>query len=548
MGKIKSILRLKSVLKAYRMIIAAGTAGILLSSLLSAPIPYVIGYSIDKVLMGSKSYREFYLYIGVIALLYLLQYIISLISKNLFVRINNSVVNEMRYKVMEKIINLPMSYLSVTEKGYVQGRLAECNSIGSLFSPSIISLFLGLLNAFLAILSMFLINLKLTVIALVLTPIFFFVSKASTKGFMKNTKDMMESNAILSGECFEILNGIEDIKVLNGKEKHLSKFKKKIDELVKFSMKQSRSMIMLLENIVILNEAGSLLLLLISGILILKGQFTVGLYTSFSLYIAKVFGSTQGLATLGTTLKPVFLSIERIFELLDREDENYGRELMLEGRVEELEFRHVGFRYKEELADVFKDVNFSLQRGGKVLLQGDNGSGKTTLIKLLLGLYQPTSGQILLNGGDASGINCDSIRRHFGIVSQSIFLFRGTVLDNILYGQREKGRRDVEGLIRSLGLENYIGRLPKGLDTDISQNTSGISGGQAQIIAFIRAMLSGKDVIILDEPVSNVDAETRNVIINILKDGTFHGILIVISHQTEGLDFFTRVIDITETA
>jgi len=301
---------------------------------------------------------------------------------------------------------------------------------------------------------------------------------------------------------------------------------------------------MLLENITLLNEAGSLIVLLVSGILILKGQFTIGLYTSFSLYIARVFGSTQGLATMSTTLKPVFLSIERVYELLDMKDENYGRDMKLEARVDRIEFNHAGFRYKEELADVFENMSFGLQRGDKVLLQGDNGSGKTTLIKLLLGLYQPTSGEIRINALNAAEINCDSIRQHIGIVSQNIFLFRGTVLENILYGQQKMGRKEVQNLIKSYGLEEYIERLPKGLDTDISQNTTGISGGQTQIIAFIRALLSDKDVIILDEPISNVDVETRNLIIDILKNQIFQGILIVISHQTEGLDFFTKIIEI----
>jgi len=526
------------------MIFFVGIAGILLSSLLSTPVPYAIGYLLDKVLMGNKSYRELYLYIGIIALLYLLQYIVSLLSKNLFVRINNSVVNEMKYTVMEKIMNLPMSYLSNTEKGYIQGRIAECNSIGSLFSPTIISMFLGIITAILAIVSMFILNVRLAILVLILTPVFFFTSKASMKGFMNNTKNLMESSALLSGESFEILNGIEDIKILNGKERHLSKFKLKINELVKFSVKQSRSMIMLLENITLLNEAGSLIVLLVSGILILKGQFTIGLYTSFSLYIARVFGSTQGLATMSTTLKPVFLSIERVYELLDMKDENYGRDMKLEARVDRIEFNHAGFRYKEELADVFENMSFGLQRGDKVLLQGDNGSGKTTLIKLLLGLYQPTSGEIRINALNAAEINCDSIRQHIGIVSQNIFLFRGTVLENILYGQQKMGRKEVQNLIKSYGLEEYIERLPKGLDTDISQNTTGISGGQTQIIAFIRALLSDKDVIILDEPISNVDVETRNLIIDILKNQIFQGILIVISHQTEGLDFFTKIIEI----
>lgn len=544
MGNWRSFLKLRPFLKKHRLILLAGIVGIVLDSLLTTPGPFLTGQLLDKVLLGNKSYHTLYLYIGVIAALYLLDYGVSLGSKNLFVKVNNSVVNELRHSVMKKVMDLPMGYLSNTEKGYIQARISECSSVGSVFSPGIIGTFLSIISALLAAVTMFAINYKLALVVTVLTPFFFFSSKASTRGFMKNTKAMMESSAVLNGECFEIINGIEDIKVLGGKKQHLAAFREKITELVHHSVKQSRSMILFVENIGLINDAGTLLILLISGLLILKGQFTVGLYTSFSLYSVKVFASTQGIASLSTSLKPVCLSIERLYELLDMRDENAGRKKQLNTAITSVDLQNVGFRYKDGLPDVFGNISFHLEKGDRALLQGENGSGKTTLVKLLLGLYQPTSGMILVNGQDTSDIDCDSLRQHIGIVSQNIFLFRGTVLSNILYGQEKKDRQDVQKLVDSLGLQGYIGRMAKGLDTEINQNTAGVSGGQAQIIAFIRALLSGKELIVLDEPISNVDAETRDLLLHILKERNFDGILVVISHQTEGLDFLNKIIEI----
>lgn len=544
MGKISSLLKLTPFIKKHRLIFIVGIIGMLLGSIIATPIPYIIGIIMDKVLIAKKGYNQLYNYIGIIAVLYVLRYFISIFSNYMFVKINNLVVNELRCTVMDKVMELPMNYLANTEKGYVQSRIAECSTVGSIFSPSYVGIVLSLTDAVLALVTMFAINYKLSIVILILTPLFFFSSKMSMGSFMKNTREMLEYNATLNGECFEIINGIEDIKILNGKSNHLKKFNDKLSKFVKSSLKQSKSMIIFMANITFINNFGSLLVLLIAGILILKGEFTVGLYTSFSLYITKVFSSIQGIGTMGTMIKPVCLSIERVYELLDMDDENSGKDQNLNQEIKSIKLENVAFKYKNNTKNVLNNINFEIIKGEKVLIKGENGSGKSTIIKLLLGLYTPVEGRILCNNIDLSMINTKSLRERIGIVSQSIFLFKGTVLANILYGQTKKKLKDVEELIKKLGLQEYINRLPKGLATEITQNNSGISGGQAQVIAFIRVILSNKDVIILDEPISNVDAETRDLILGILRDKDFEGTLIVVSHVIEGMDFLNRVIEI----
>ncbi|KHD36297.1 multidrug ABC transporter ATPase [Clostridium acetobutylicum] len=543
MGKISSLFKLRPFVKKYRGIFILGILGMIISSIVQTPVPYIIGYLMDKVLLNKRSYNKLYMYILIIAVLYILRYIISYLSKCVFVKVSNLVVNEMRCSVMDKVMNLPMSYLSKTEKGYVQSRINECNSIGNIFSPSIISVFLSIIDAILAMITMFLVNYKLAFIALLLAPVFFFLSKLSAEKFMKNTRAMMESSAFLNGESFEIMNGIEDIKILNGKKDKLDKFKEKLEELINVSIKQSKSIVLFIENTQVVSNFGSLIILLIAGILILNGQFTIGLYTSFSMYIGKVFSSAGAIATMGTTIKPVCLNIERLYELLEMKDENYGRDKFIDKKIKDIKLENVSFKYDENKT-VLKSLSFRIKDGEKVLIKGENGAGKSTLIKLLLGLYSTTSGKLLYNNVDINEINTESLRKRIGIVSQNIFLFKGTVLSNILYGQTGKSIKDVEEIIKKLRLEEYVNKMPKGLNTEITQNTSGVSGGQAQIIAFIRAMLGEKDIIILDEPISNVDASTREVVMNILSRKSFGGILIVVSHLIEGMDFINRVIEI----
>lgn len=543
MGKWRSLFKLKPLIMKRKLLLICGILSIIISSAIATPIPYIIGTLLDN-LIKKRSYSLLYFNVILIGALYILQFVFSLLSNNVFVNINNYIVNELRYSVIEKVIDLPMSYLSKTEKGYIQGRISECTSVGNLFSPSIVSIFFSLISALMSFVTMFALNYKLSLVVVALIPVFFFSTRISTKKFTRDTKNMMESSAILNGECFEIINGIDSIKILNGKRQHLQKFKKKLDSVIAYSIRQGKSVVLFSQNINLINNIGSLLILFISSLLILQGKFTIGLYTSFSLYITKIFSSVQGLAMIETTLKPVCLSTERIYDLINMKDENYGRSMQLNSVIKTVEYVNVGFRYRSDLPDVLNNVNLEFRSGDNILLSGENGSGKTTIIKLLLGLYQPTNGEIKINGINSAELNCSDLRKRIAIVSQDIFLFRGTVLDNILYGQSEKNRLDVQNLIDALGLAEYIEKFANGLDTMISQNNEGVSGGQKQIIAFLRALLSPKQILILDEPVSNVDAKTRNLILHILENKNYDGILIVISHHAQGIKFFNKTIKI----
>ncbi|OOM11958.1 ABC transporter ATP-binding protein [Clostridium saccharobutylicum] len=548
MGELRSLIKLKPFLKKHKVLLFLALMGIILSSIISIPAPYIIGKIMDKVLIGSKNFYELYFYIGIIAILYILKYIISIAANYLTSKFNNYMSNDLRLVLMDKIINLPMNYLGNVEKGYLQGRISECNSITNILSGNSVSILLNMTNAILSVSTMFLINYKLAIVAIILVPFFFMVVKISNNELTKNTKQMLESSAILNAECFEIINGVEDIKILNGKEYSLLTFKKKLNQFIKINLNQNKTMLLLTQNIIGANDFGTLIILFIAGILIIKGQFTVGLYTTFSLYSSKIFTSTQLLANIGPSLKEACLSIERLYELIDMNDENKGKDQYLNEKIQSIKLENVNFKYKNSIKNVLDSLNFEINKGEKVLISGENGTGKSTLIKLLSGLYEPIQGKVLYNNLDLATINKESLRNHISIVSQNIFLFKGTVLDNILYGQNEKKRDEVEKLINELNMGDYINRLPNGLDSEIIQNNNGISGGQAQVIAFIRAILLNKDIIILDEPISNVDAETRNIILNVLKESNFDGILIMISHFTEGMEFINKIVNIKKTA
>lgn len=213
----------------------------------------------------------------------------------------------------------------------------------------------------------------------------------------------------------------------------------------------------------------------------------------------------------------------------------------LKESISEIFFENVSFGYEINRLFINK-ISYKFSKGDKILLLGDNGSGKTTFIKLLVGLYDPIEGNIFINGENLRALNKDEIRKRVGIVSQDIFLFKGSVLDNILFGVGDKNRKDVVTLLEKFDLIDYINRLPNGLDTEITQNGVGVSGGQAQIIAFIRAIIKEKDILILDEATSNLDQDTCKKIMSILSENELYKMLFIISHQDYEYKFINKVI------
>ncbi|OXB95296.1 MULTISPECIES: ABC transporter ATP-binding protein [Bacillus] len=541
----KELLFLYPYLKNTKTLLAFGLIGMVIASLIIAPIPYIIGYIIDKVILLNKSYDQLLKTTLILLLIYCINYLISIGYEYLFTRVQQNVVNEIRLSMISNIIDAPLSYINQKEKGYILSRIAESGNVSALFSPNLLRVFSGIFDFFFALFIMFNLSVKLTGIIVIIIPIYFIISKHSSKMISKSTTNVYESSAVLNAEMYETLNGIEDIKLLNGKNIQTNKIKSKLNNVIKSALKQSLHFIFFMQNLIVTNNFVTVIVLLVSGILILQNQLTIGVYTSFSIYMAKLLATTQALGSLDITLKPVCISIKRIKEFFNLDVENtLGTNIMKEP-INSIEFKDVCFKYNENSDLIFDHLNVQIEKGDKLLIDGINGSGKSTFIKLLTGLYQPESGKILINNIDYNLIHKESVRDRIGIVSQNIFLFKGTILDNILYGQTNKTKEDVVKLMKRYHLTSHLNRFENGLDTIIVQDGSGVSGGQAQFIAFLRAILTQRDIIILDEAASNLHIDTRNLMYEILQNYNLCNILIMISHQQDGLYFLNKTLELT---
>lgn len=538
----KLIFKLKNYIKNCRIYFIIGIISTIISSVIYLPIPYLNGYIIDKIILEQKDKKKLYMFITLLAVLFIVKYILSIMSKNFFIKVQYTVVNNVRIDMMNKIIDLPMSFLDMNEKGYILSRISECENLGSLFSPGFINTILSFFEFIFAIVIMFTLSKQLTLLIIILIPIYYLAVKNSSNKLSLSTNLKLETHAILNGETYEILNGLEEIKILNAKSYHINKLKNKLKEVIKNSIKQSKEIIVFMENISLINQFSSILLLLLSGILILNSNLSIGIYTTFLTYMGKVFSTITSFASLNMTIKPACISIKRVMEFLSMENDNIGGIPLKDNTIEQIKIKSLSFKYNVETNYIINNFNLDINKGDKILLKGANGTGKSTFIKIILGLYEPQIGNILINGIDYAVLDKKAIRNRIGVISQNIFLFRGSILENIIYGRSGKTKDDVIHLVNKYHLDKYMESFDNGLNTQINQNGSGISGGQIQIIAFLRATLEQKDILVIDEGTSNLDLNTKEIILDILKEQNICDTMILISHQENYSDFITKTI------
>ncbi|MEQ8962261.1 MAG: peptidase domain-containing ABC transporter, partial [Coleofasciculus sp. C2-GNP5-27] len=269
--------------------------------------------------------------------------------------------------------------------------------------------------------------------------------------------------------------------------------------------------------------------------LVIQNELTIGQLVAFNMLMGNVIRPFQRLIVLWNELQEVVIAVERINDVIEAEPEE---ELHSSSRQSlppirgHIRFEQVTFRYHPESDfNTLENVSFDVQPGQMVALVGRSGSGKTTISKLVLGLYPPTEGKILIDGYDVTSLSLRSLRQQIGVVDQDTFLFGGTIRENITVGHPEATLDDVIDAAKQAGAHQFIKELPMGYETQIGEGGGMLSGGQRQRLAISRALLGNPRLLILDEATSNLDAESERIIQTNLNTILTNRTTLVIAHR-----------------
>ena len=537
----KTIKRLMSQLKTQsKKLIIVGISS-LLSSAAYAIIPLIVGSAINNLVNAIRNFDGSVSVLSMVTdalampvlmlvlasifssfLSYVQQYIISSIGENLTL--------SLRKEISKKLNRLPLKYFDSHKTGDIMSRVTnDLEKVSLVMQVGFMQFISSCFTIVLTIISMLILNLKLSLLIFIFLGISAiatnYVSSLSQRYYAENYAAMGD----LSGKIEEVYSGNRIIKVFNKQEDIIEE----VTELNKKQFEANRRAqfvdFAIYPTIRFLSQLGFVTTAIVGGIMTLNGQISLGGIQAFLQYVNQVSEPVTQASYVIMSLQSAIAGAERVFELLDEEEEisdNKFNELSFNEHpisMGKVDFKNVKFGYTAEKT-LIKDLNLEVKPNEMVAIVGPTGGGKTTLINLIMRFYELNEGTISIDGINIKDIPRNTLRRQIGMVLQDTWLFEGTIAENIAYGRMDATREEIIAAAKAASCDHFIRTLEHGYDTVISSETSNVSQGQMQLLTIARAMLTNPTIMILDEATSSVDTRTeveiQKALSRLMKDKT----------------------------
>ena len=446
--------------------------------------------------------------------------------------LGQSVIKNLRVRVFQHVISLKLQFFDRTPIGTATTRtINDVETINDIFSEGIITIIADLLTIITIIGVMLYTDWRLTLVSLSTFPILLYATYVFKEKIKSSFQDVRNQVARMNAFLQEHISGMRVIQIFTAEKIEMEKFKKINEEHKRANVESIWyfSIFFPLVEVVLASALG--LMVWYGAIRIVQYEASLGVMISFILLLNMLFRPLRMLADKFNTLQMGIVASERVFKLLEREDkiENTGMK-KAEHLRGEVEYKNVWFAYVEDLF-VLKNISFKLQPGKTMAIVGATGSGKTSIVNTLNRFYEISKGHVYIDGTDLKEYDVFSLRSQIGMVLQDVFLFSGSIMDNITLRNDHISREKVIAASKLVGAHDFIMRLPGQYDYNVMERGATLSMGQRQLISFIRALVFDPKILILDEATSSIDTESEQLIQHAIETLVQGRTSIIIAHR-----------------
>ena len=541
--------RLFRYLKPYWRLAAIALGLTLLTNILVSTQPYFTKLAVDDFITPKRT-DGIWLFALAFFGVFLFRFIFSYIQEILLNNVGQKVMFDLRTEIFTKLQQQEVAYYDHYPVGRIITRLTgDVDALNELFTSGVIDVLGDLVIIFAIIGIMFWMDWKLALISLVTVPLLF----TATNWFRKHARngfDMVRTrNAKLNAFLQEYISGAQTVQLFNAERKARRRFGEINDDYRNANIETIYYYAIFYPLVDFIGAIGIAMVIFAFGYETLGGYsaagaaLTVGILASFIQYSLQLFQPIRDLSDKFNVLQAAIVASHRIFILLDREvtvtsPEQPRKSGKAVGRIE---FQNVWFAYKDE-AWVLKDVSFTVDLGESIALVGHTGSGKTTVTNLLMRFYDVQKGRILLDGVDVRDWNLHDLRSNFAVVLQDVFLFSGSIENNIRLGNESIDRKRVEWAANEVRADEFIQKLDGTYESLVRERGAGLSVGQKQLISFARALAFDPKILILDEATSSIDTETEQLIQRAVDRVMDQRTSLVVAHRLSTIQKCGRII------
>jgi ATP-binding cassette, subfamily B, bacterial HlyB/CyaB len=432
-------------------------------------------------------------------------------------------------------LRLPLSFFESRYVGDIISRVQENRKIQRFLSGEALSILLDLLTVFIYLGLMFWYSWQMALLSLIIVPPYFLLALIATPFLQRISREIFGALNSESSYLIEALTGVRTVKSVAVEQTVRWHWEELLNKAIKttFSGQVISNSLQIFSNTI--EAVITTALLWYGAYLVIHNQLTIGQLVAFNMLLGSIIRPFQRLTVLWNQLQEVVISVERINDVLGAEPEEnleQNPRQALPMLLGDIRFDRLTFRYHPESdINVLENLSFHIKPGQMAALIGRSGSGKTTISKLVLGLYPPTEGRVLIDGQDMTSLSLQSLRQQVGVVDQDTFLFGSTIRENISLGHPEASLKEVMEASLMAGADEFIKKLPMGYETQIGEGGGLLSGGQRQRIAIARALLGNPRLLILDEATSHLDTESERIIQNNLTKILRGRTSLVIAHR-----------------